>query len=399
MSTAAQHEQMMSLARRALAHQQNKTTDQTDSVMTKPIETYTDESRYAAERERIFKTLPLALALTAELPNPGDYKTMDALDTPILIARGDDGIARAFLNVCRHRGARVCESESGNARHFACPYHAWVYSREGELTSRYGEKVFGEVNEAELGLSPLGCAELAGIIWVTLGSKEAFDPSVWLGGMKEQLESLHLEDWHIHETRELIGPGWKVTMDGYLEIYHHNSVHGATVGQHTIGNLLVLDTYGPHQRLTLGRKTLGTLADTPESQWDPLQHIRLVHNCFPNLSISGILGDHCLVSQIFPGPTPDTTRTIQMVLAAKKPTTETEKEATQLFSDMVLQAVKDEDYHLGLLIQQGIKSGANHQFLYGRNEPAVQNYHHWVDHFMRQEADFNWSDQVAEDQT
>jgi phenylpropionate dioxygenase-like ring-hydroxylating dioxygenase large terminal subunit len=390
MSNTEQAEELMSLARRALSHEQNKTTDSAEAVMRMPIEAYTDENRYRAERDRIFKTLPQALALSIELPNPGDFKTISAMETPVLMVRGDDNIVRAFLNVCRHRGARVCEETSGNSNSFPCPYHAWTYNRQGDLIARYGAKVFGDVPEDELGLAQLYCQERAGILWVTLDGSE-FDASDWLGDFAEELETLDLDKWHLFDKRELIGPGWKVTMDGYLEIYHHNMVHGATVGQHTIGNLLVLDTYGPHQRMTLARKTLGQLADQPESEWEPLEHMRLVHSCFPNLSISSILGDHCLVSQIFPGETPDQTVTVQMILAAKKPETDEELAATKLFSDMVLQAVQDEDYRLGLNIQAGLKSGANTEFLYGKNEPAVQNYHNWISRFMSQRAEINWS--------
>jgi len=382
---------LMDLARRALAHEQNRTTDQANGIMHMPVSAYTDEARYTAERDRIFKTLPLAMALSLELPEPGDYKTIDALETPVLLVRGDDGKVRAFLNACSHRGARICASASGNTRVFSCPYHAWVYNRTGELIGIYGEETFGGVPKDNLGLTTLPCAEASGMVWVMLDPKGDFDAAAWLGGMAGKLATLDLENWYLFEKRTLKGPGWKVTMDGYLEIYHHNSVHGATVGQHTIGNLLVLDTYGPHQRLTLGRKSLGTLSDQPESEWEPLQHIRLVHNCFPNLSISGILGDHCLVSQIFPGRTPDTTTTIQMVLAAEKPETPEALNAARNFSELVRQAVEDEDYRLGLDIQAGIGSGANEEFLFGKNEPAVQNYHNWVARFMRQEADVNWA--------
>ena len=382
---------LMDLARRALAHEQRRTTDQANDIMRMRVSAYTDEVRYSAERDRIFKTLPLAMALSLELPEPGDYKTLDALETPVLLVRGDDGKVRAFLNACSHRGARVCASASGNTRVFSCPYHAWVYNRTGELIGIYGEETFGSVPKDDLGLTPLPCAEASGIVWVMLDPTGDFDAAAWLGGMADKLATLELENWYMFEKRTLKGPGWKITMDGYLEIYHHNSVHGATVGQHTIGNLLVLDTDGPHQRLTLGRKSLGTLSEQPESEWEPLQHIRLVHNCFPNLSISGILGDHCLVSQIFPGSTPDTTTTIQMVLAAEKPETPAALEAARNFSELVRQAVEDEDYRLGLDIQAGIGSGANEAFLYGKNEPAVQNYHNWVARFMHQEADVNWA--------
>jgi len=183
-----------------------------------------------------------------------------------------------------------------------------------------------------------------------------------LGDFAIQLESLRLEKWLIHEQREIPGPGWKVAWDGYLEAYHHNTVHPNTVGRYTIGNLSLHDTYGPHQRIVFGRRSLSELIDTPEAQWEPENHIRLIHSGFPNLSISGVLGDHCLVSQVFPGSSPDTTVTRQTVLMARAPKTDEEKEATENFSQVALQAVRDEDYVVGASIQAGLNHGGNRRF-------------------------------------
>jgi phenylpropionate dioxygenase-like ring-hydroxylating dioxygenase large terminal subunit len=380
------HEEMMGLATRALDHFQNHTTDMAPEPMLMPVEAYTNQERYAAERERIFKNLPLALALSLELPEAGDYKAMTVMETPIILCRNDQGIVKCFLNACRHRGARLCEDGRSSSRVFACPYHAWTYDRDGSLIGRYAEETFGELDYSQYGLTELPCKERSGLIWVSLTPHAHFDLDEWLGDFAAELDTLALSDWHLHESRVLKSPGWKITMDGYLEAYHHNLVHGKTVGKHTVGNLLVLDTYGPHQRLTFGRKTLGDLTVQEKSTWNPEQHIRLIHSCFPNLSISGILGDHCLVSQIFPGPEPDSTETVQYILAASPPETEEQIDATENFSAMVLQAVKDEDYRIGFGIQQSINSGANQSFVYGRNEPAVQNYHAWVGRFMTQDA-------------
>ncbi|MSR13961.1 MAG: aromatic ring-hydroxylating dioxygenase subunit alpha [Gammaproteobacteria bacterium] len=350
--------------------------------MSIPIEAYIDPARYRAEVERLFKHLPLALALSLELPGPGSYRTMTVLGVPVLLVRGQDGDARAFLNTCRHRGALVCASERGSAKAFTCPYHAWTYDVSGKLLSRYSADTFGEVDHATHGLVALACVERAGLVWVCLTPGENFDIDLWLGDFAVQLGPLKLDQWHLFEQRELTGPGWKVALDGYLEAYHHNSLHGKTVGKFTVGNLLVLDTYGPHQRLTFGRKSLGELLEAPETDWDHSKHIRLIHNCFPNLSISGILGDHCLVSQIFPGTTPDVTVTRQTVLVHQNPTTPEARAASEMFSAMVLQAVRDEDYAVGQTIQSGLLAGANKEFLFGRNEPAVQNYHRTVARFM-----------------
>ena len=368
----------MPLLRRALAHFVARTTDQAAGIMPMPVTAYTDPDRYRHEIDRVFKRQPIALCLSIELPGPGSYVALDLLGVPVLVVRGSDGAVRAFLNVCRHRGAQLCPHGSGSARVFACPYHAWTYDDQGALIGRYRGETFGDVNAAELGLTPLACAERAGLIWGVLTPGVSFGIDDWLEGMLEPLAGLRLDSWQIYTQRDLPGPGWKVALDGYLEVYHHDSVHGRTVGKHTVGNLLVWDTFGPHQRLVFGRRTLGELRDQPESDWEPENHIRRVHSVFPNLSISGILGDHCLVSQVFPGPTPDTTITRQTVLCATLPETDEEREAADTFSAMTLQAVQDEDYQIGFGIQAAIRSGANTEFLFGRNEPAVQHYHRWV---------------------
>ena len=378
---------MISLVKRALDHYENKTTDQAPDVMSNSIDAYVDEARYTKEIQRIFKTLPLALCLSNELPKENTHRAMNVIDTPVLITRSQDNKVRAFLNVCRHRGSKVCEEGSGEKRNFICPYHAWTYNHEGKLIGMYGEKTFGDINKEDFGLIELQCFERSGLVWVMLDPEEKFNIDNWLGDFAPELETLNLTDWYIHEQREIEGPGWKVALDGYLEAYHHNQLHGDTVGKHTVGNLLVLDTYGPHQRLTFGRKTLKDLIDKPESEWDtPEANIRLIHSGFPNLSISGVLGDHCLVSQIFPTSSPNKTITRQTILAAKKPETDQELEKTNEFSEMVRQAVVDEDYKMGLEIQSNISNMGSYDFVYGKNEPAVQNYHTWIESFMSKDG-------------
>ena len=378
---------MISLVKRALDHYQNKTTDQASDVMSNSIDAYVDEDRYQKEVDRIFKRLPLALCLSSELPNDNTHRAMNVIDTPVLITRGKDSKVRAFLNICRHRGSKICEEGTGKKRNFVCPYHAWTYDHEGKLIGMYGEKTFGDIKKEDFGLIELMCSERSGLVWVMLNPEENFNIDKWLGDFASELDTLNLENWHIHEQREIDGPGWKVALDGYLEAYHHNQLHGDTVGKHTVGNLLVLDTYGPHQRLTFGRKTLKDLIDKPETEWkSPQENIRLIHSGFPNLSISGVLGDHCLVSQIFPTSSPNRTITRQTILSAKKPETDKELQNTNEFSEMVRQAVVDEDYKIGLEIQSNISHMGSNDFIYGKNEPAVQNYHSWIKSFMSKDG-------------
>lgn len=372
-------EETVALARRAVKHYLDRTTDQAASTYALDVSAYTDPDRYRHEVEKIFRELPLALALSIEIAEPNSYRASEVCGTPVIVTRDADGVAHAFLNACRHRGAPVCANGGGQTRQFSCPYHAWVYDTKGKLVSMYGGKTFGDVDTDKLGLRELPCAERAGLVWVWLTPGRDFDIDAWLGDFAYELETLDLANWYLYEQRDLEGPGWKVAWDGYLEAYHHNTLHAETVGKYTVGNLMLHDTYGPHQRIVFGRKSLKEIARTPEADWgDPSEHIRLIHSVFPNTSISGVLGDHCLVSQVFPGPTPDTTITRQSILCAKKPETEAEKAATEGFSQMTLKAVRDEDYAMGLQIQKSLRSKANEAFVFGRNEPALQHYHDHV---------------------
>ncbi|RYD47057.1 MAG: aromatic ring-hydroxylating dioxygenase subunit alpha, partial [Sphingomonadales bacterium] len=357
------------LARRALAHLQAGTTDQAPGVMELPVSAYLDPSRFSREFTEIFHRRPQALLLSIELPEPGDYVARTVLTKPVLAVRGKDGKARIFLNVCRHRGAKVCPEGKGRAPRFVCPYHSWTYDREGRLIGIYGKDKFGDVDPAALGLTELPSAEVAGVVWAILTPGVPLDIDAWLGDARAELEKLDLADWHLFEQRELSGPGWKVTMDGYLEAYHHDNVHANTLSKHTIGNLLVHDVFGHHQLLTMGRRNLGDLAELPESEWQPGDYIRQIHCIFPNFQLSGIRGGHCLVSQIYPGETPDASITIQTILSAHRPETPEQLADCQAFSAMALEAVGSEDYPIGFGIQSGLRSGANERFLIGRNEP------------------------------
>ncbi|MFL2503006.1 MAG: aromatic ring-hydroxylating dioxygenase subunit alpha [Luminiphilus sp.] len=366
----------LDLAKRALQHFNEGSTDRAPSQMRIPLSAYIDEARFTAERQAVFFESPIAVALSLELPEAGDFQTQTVMGIPLLLTRDRDMRAHCFINVCRHRGAKVCLQEKGHQTRFSCPYHAWTYNNQGDLIGIYGEDSFGEVDRAAMGLTELACEERAGVVFACLTPGRTFDIDNWLGEFAEKLADQQLADWHLYTERFLDGSGWKATMDGYLEVYHHDSVHGKTVGPHTVGNLLVHDTWGAHQRMAFARKNIQELNERPPESWDnPESFIRVVHSVFPNLSISAILGGQCLVGFIYPGETSNTTITRQLILSATVPESDTETAAVETFSQMTLQAVRDEDYALVATVQGALHSGANESFLIGRNEPAVQHYH------------------------
>ena len=364
------------LAARALQHFNEGTTDRAPSQMRIPVSAYTDEAQFQAERQAVFFESPIAVALSLEIANPGDFLTQTIMGKPLLLTRDKEGVLHCFINVCRHRGAKICSAEKGRQSRFSCPYHAWTYSNKGELIGVYGEDSFGDVDRASMGLAELPCDERSGVIFACLTPGKPLDLDNWLGEFAEKLADQNLEQWHLYTERFLSGAGWKATLDGYLEVYHHDSVHGKTVGPYTVGNLLVHDTWGTHQRMVIARKDITELNDIAPENWEaPESYIRVVHSVFPNLSISAILGGQCLIGFVYPGETSTTTVTRQLILSAEAPETDEQKATIEDFSQMTLQAVRDEDYALVATIQGALHAGANDSFLIGRNEPAVQHYH------------------------
>jgi PAH dioxygenase large subunit len=96
-------------------------------------EAFVCDSVYRQELTRVFERSWVFLAHETEIPEPGDYVVRTLGQAPVIVIRNTDGTVKATLNSCRHRGAKLCRSDAGNARRFVCPYHGWTYERDGRL--------------------------------------------------------------------------------------------------------------------------------------------------------------------------------------------------------------------------------------------------------------------------
>src|SRR5262245_33457192 len=114
------------LLKRLLNYVDTQTTCLADAPWRNDVSVYTDPEHAKREQQILFRQHPILMGFSSEWEAPGAFRTDDYLGVPILVSRGRDGTLRAFLNVCRHRGAKVARG-CGKARIFVCPYHAWTY--------------------------------------------------------------------------------------------------------------------------------------------------------------------------------------------------------------------------------------------------------------------------------
>ena len=115
---------------------------------------YFDPEFFEAERKAFLRAAPQVVCHDSEIPQPGDWRTLEYLGESVIVIRGDDGEARAFSNVCRHRGSRLVDGAAGCAKVLTCPYHAWSYARDGRLVgSRTATNIRGSRRRSS-GFSP-----------------------------------------------------------------------------------------------------------------------------------------------------------------------------------------------------------------------------------------------------
>ncbi|MBY0458362.1 MAG: Rieske 2Fe-2S domain-containing protein, partial [Gemmataceae bacterium] len=169
---------------------------------------------------------------TEQVAKPGQFLTADVAGEPVLVVRAEDGILRAFFNVCRHRAARICTDECGTVTKLRCRYHGWTYDLSGNLRGVPEFDGVQDFRREDNGLPPIAVAEWGPWVWVSLTPPreplEAYlGPLVSWAAAGRAFEGLK---WFARKSYDL-ACNWKVYADNYLDGgYHVNTVHPSLAG-------------------------------------------------------------------------------------------------------------------------------------------------------------------------
>jgi Rieske 2Fe-2S family protein len=181
-------------------------------------EFYTDEAIYQLDLDNIFYREWLFAAHTAELKVTGSYLTLQIGAYPILLVRAADGVIRAFINSCRHRGSRLCRDAHGQTPKLVCPYHQWTYELDGRLFA--ARKMGPDFDRTQFGLRPVHCETVAGYIFVCVAD-DAPDFGPTRRHIEPYLAPHRLADARVAFESTIIEEGnWKLVWENNRECYH-----------------------------------------------------------------------------------------------------------------------------------------------------------------------------------
>jgi phenylpropionate dioxygenase-like ring-hydroxylating dioxygenase large terminal subunit len=197
--------------------------DDPETSFTLPSRYFYDPAIFAEEKRKIFFKAWHLAAHRNEVAEPGQYVVCDVFEQSVIVIRGADGLARAFHNVCQHRGHRLLSERRGRIGPvLTCPYHAWAYGSDGRLRSAPRcERVRG-FDTSRVALSPVRLEEFAGFLFVNLDPGAEPMSSAMAGADRAiRAKCPDLDDFRLVGEKDFhVDANWKVVQDNAIEGYH-----------------------------------------------------------------------------------------------------------------------------------------------------------------------------------
>ncbi len=198
-----------------------------------PAFIYSRADIYELELQRIFAKCWVFVAHETEVPAPGDYVTRRMGEDSVIVTRDEDSRIHVFLNMCRHRGMRLCRADLGNTSHFRCPYHGFTYRNDGKLIGvPFQKEAYGDaLDKEQLGLVQARSETYAGLVFATWDAQNS-PLERYLGDMRWYLDLLLKR-----ADMEVLGPpqrwevdtNWKLPADNFSSDAYHTATTHASV--------------------------------------------------------------------------------------------------------------------------------------------------------------------------
>jgi phenylpropionate dioxygenase-like ring-hydroxylating dioxygenase large terminal subunit len=340
---------------------------------------YFDAEFLEAEKKAFLRAAPQVVCHESEIAQPGEWRTLEYLGESVIVMRGDDGEARAFANVCRHRGSRLVDGNAGCAKVLTCPYHAWSYARDGRLVGVPHRHEYPGLETENHGLFPVALENWRGFLFVTL---EPGAPSV-----AEMMAPYETEVAHYRfEKLRVMGRvtlrqrplNWKTIADNYSDHLHIPVGHPGLT--RLFGRNYRVDAQAHVDRME------GDLAEKPSANpserayqhyLPPVDHLPpshqrkwLYYKLFPNVAFD-IYPDQVDFMQFLPV---SATETVIREISYALPDERREMRAARYLNWRINRRVNAEDTELITRVQLGMQSASYEAGPLGTSEVCLRSF-------------------------
>jgi Rieske 2Fe-2S family protein len=345
-------------------------------VETLSASVYTDPDRFEVEQRRIFDHVPHLLAPAGLLPETRQAVAHDGYGTPLILTRDDDGKAHVFANVCRHRGTRLIDSqEPVPAKRIICPYHAWAYKPDGELTGMPRADCFPDFDKSCHGLREFKSIEAGGLIWWSRDDAADFSDAEALG---PDLDAFGLGELYLYKRRTHdVAANWKLIIDAFLESYHVQRLHAQTIATFFADGITTADTIGRHQRAAVGREAY--LAEIDREDWSQLRKaVTYTYQLFP-ASVIIVSPDYINLLVCMPQSVGRTLVEDFMLIPEEPATNEAAAHWQKSWELLDGGTFGAEDFHAAALCHKGLASGEIDEVILGKLEHGIADFHRKIE--------------------
>ncbi|WP_028080680.1 aromatic ring-hydroxylating oxygenase subunit alpha [Solimonas soli] len=366
------------LARKLFRHIAETSTDRVDEIFEYDLSIYSCADTAKRECTQIFEKAPMMAAHANQIATPGSFITVQLNRSNVIVTRKADGTVGAYLNVCRHRGSRLVGAAAGQRNRFTCPYHGWTYTNDGKLRGIGFADSFGMKPNDEKNLVALPVEERHGFIWIVENPNGSIDVKAHLGeGMDQALGEYGLDKWFFYKAHVFDFPqNWKVMMDGLIDGYHVQFLHGATISPYFYPNMMGIEVFGHNALWGNPRRKMQELADHPPERAPPLDRYAIIGNLFVPNAVMVMHPHHIEFWTVYQNP--DNTGACRVHLRYLTPKGEHDARGIEILDKnwkIATDAIINEDVPVGNGIQASAAMPHAGKVCLGRNEVTNQLFH------------------------
>lgn len=344
-------------------------------LATRPNAIFTTQNHFDREQAGIFRRYPVPVTVSALLPEPGMVVADCGYGIPLLISRTKSGEVKVFINACQHKGAKIVEDcEVHKASRLTCPYHAWTYGIDGKLVGVARNDAFDNLDKTERNLVELESREWGGIIYAQLNRDIPADWSNLSQQISDDFTALGIPDAHVYGRKTFdLKANWKVILEPFLEGYHVQRLHAASIGDLFQDAPNIVDMFGPNIRQVSGR--IGYEPEMLDEDEAANVHKLVTHayTAFPNCVI--ITSQYYTSVMILKPNGPDRSTVEYFMLTPGPATTAKAEEVFSRSLELIINVFGGEDFRAAEISQEGLSAGVPEEAVYCGLEANIVNYY------------------------